>query len=117
MASKRRDRSLIKDLYEAVTGRQVTQTPDTRQGTFDPKSGSYYCGVNANMPNIYITEDVKSYIQSRYFDYMHEKVDRHNRPLSQEQIEINRYKADALLDLMDKFNIPVADFSSGKTWD
>lgn len=109
--------SIIKDLYEAVYGKQVSQTPDTRQGTFDPRSGSYYCGEKATMLNIYMTEDAKRYIQSRYFDYMHQKVDRHNKLLSQEQIEINRHKADALLELMDKFGIPVADFSSGKSWD
>lgn len=107
-------RSLILTLYEAVHGKQMSQTSDTRQGTYDPKTRSYYCGEDAPLMNFYLSEDVKRYMQSRHFDYVHRKTNAQNKPLTPEELQINAYKAEALHQLMIKFKIPVADYSSGK---
>jgi len=101
--------SIIKSLYEATTGRKLGQK-NLSMGTYDERTGTYYCGEDANIP-FYIPEDAKRYIASRHFDYMHQKVNSDNKPLSESELRDNQIRAEALEKLMKKFGIPVADYS------
>lgn len=102
--------STINSLYEAVTGKQFGQKDDVLNGRYDKMTGTYYCGVNAQI-NFQNYDDLKRYIQSRYFDYTHIMVNEEGKHLSEEEKAKNLLRAETLLGIMNKFNIPTCDFS------
>lgn len=104
-----RSRSLIYSLHAAVTGKSYNQRADVRQGMYDPRTGTYYCGGDAVL-NYQLNEDAKRYLASRYHDYKNARVDDTGKLLTKEQLMANSYKAEAVLSIMKRFGIPVSEF-------
>lgn len=101
-------KSLILSLHEQVTGKKIENNDNTVRGRYDPATGTYYCGKNVCI-NAGITTDVKRYIASRYYDYTHELV-RNDEMLTPEELKTNNDKAEAILQIMQKLNIPISEF-------
>lgn len=103
----------VNALYESITGRRANEREDTYIGRYDQDTGTYYCGVDAQIDHNRL-EDIKRYIASRYYDYMYVRTDKNGVSYPPEVIAQNAIKGEALKNLMDKFNIPVSNFNSFK---
>ncbi|MBP9996172.1 MAG: hypothetical protein KBT19_02715 [Lachnospiraceae bacterium] len=104
---------MVNALYESFTGRKVNEREDTYIGRYDPDTGTYYCGVDAQIDHNRL-EDIKRYIASRYYDYMYVRTDKNGASYPKEVLEANQIKGEALKNLMDKFNIPISNFNAYK---
>lgn len=92
-----------------MTGKNYQNTDITLNGKYDPTTGTYYCGKNVSI-NSCMSPDAKRYIASRYYDYTSELAN-NDRMLTAEELHDNKCKAEAILQLMKKFDIPVSDYS------
>lgn len=100
---------LIYALYEGMTGKSMKNEDHVYRGKYDAGTGTYYCGKEAQIA-IKNFDELKRYIQSRYFDCQKIRVNEDGRLLCEaEQDRINA-QMEILKKIMDKFEIPVCNF-------
>ena len=101
--------SIIYAMYKATTGRNYKDHTDTLYGRLDPVTGTYYCGRDAQLQsNTY--DELKRYIQSRYWDLVTFKAHEDGTAMKESEIESEKKAAEVLLFIMQKFNIPTCNF-------